>query len=244
MRLVDTHAHLNEFSDLDGVMERAKAAGVMAIVAVGMDHESNVKTLEFSRLYEGYVFPALGIHPWEVEGGIENAMSFIREKIGGCVAVGEIGLDYWIKTDREIQKRVLKDLLKVALEKNKAVSVHSRGAWEDAYSLVKESGMKKVVFHWYSGPLEVLQKILDSGYFISSTPAAEYSEHLRRALQHAPLENLLLETDSPVKYRGIESEPSHVYKTLEHVAEIKGISEGSLAEKTTENAIKLFDLPI
>ena len=244
MRLIDTHAHLNEFSNLDRVIERARAAEVMAIVAVGMKHESNVKTLEFSQLYKGYVFPALGIHPWEVEDDVEDAMNFIREKIDGCVAIGEVGLDYWIKTDQEIQRQVLRDLLSLAVERDKAVSVHSRGAWEDAYNLVKGSGVKKAVFHWYSGPLEVLKGILDSGYFISATPAAEYSKHLRKALQHTPLENILLETDSPVKYKGVNSEPSHVLKTLKYVAEIKGVSESFLAEKTTENAIKLFDLPI
>jgi len=244
MRLVDTHAHLNEFSDLDNVLEGAKASEVTAIVAVGMDHESNVKTLEYSKLYKGYVYPALGVHPWRIKESVEEAVGFIKQNIDRCVAIGEIGLDYWIKTDQETQKLVYKDLLNLAVGENKAVCVHARGAWEDAYDLVKESRVKKAVFHWYSGPLEVLQRILDSGYFVSATPAAEYSKHHREALQHTPLENILLETDSPVKYKGVDSEPSHVYKTLKYVAEIKGVSEEILAEKTTENAIELFNLPI
>ena len=204
LKAIDTHAHLSEFRDIDSVVERAKKSGVAAIVAVAEGHRSNARNLELSRSYVGYIFPALGIHPWEVESDPEAEIATIRENLELCVAVGEIGLDYWIKRDRETQRTVFRKLLKLAAERDKPASIHTRGegAWEDAYRIVREIGVEKAVFHWYSGPLEVLAGILDSGYFVSAAPSLEYSKAHREAIAKTPMESLLLETDSPVKYRG------------------------------------------
>ena len=242
--LVDTHAHLEEFQNLEGLVARAKKAGVIGIVAVGVGYDSNIKTLELSKTYEGYIFPAIGIHPWEVEGNVEEGIGFIERRVDDCVAIGEIGLDYWIKTSKERQNKVFEKLLEIAVKKDKLISVHSRGAWEEAYNIVEKFDIKKAAFHWYSGPLEILRKTLDRGYYVSASPAAEYSKKHREALQQTPLENLLLETDSPVEYKRVKSEPADVLKTLKYVAELKGIREEALAERTTENAVKLFRLKL
>ena len=242
MRLIDTHAHLDEFPDINPVVERARKSGVIAVIAVGTGHTSNEKTLKLSQSYRGYVFPALGIHPWEVESDAEAEISLIGENIDGCVAVGEVGLDYWIKKDREVQKAVFRRLLELAVKRDKPVSIHTRGAWEDAYRFVKESGVKRAVFHWYSEPQEVLRSLLDDGYFVSATPATEYSKAHREAIKNTPLDSILLETDSPVKYKGVEAEPAAVLKTLKFVAALKDIPEKTISEKTTENAIALFRL--
>jgi len=240
--LIDTHAHLDEFPDLNLVVERAKASGVVAVVAVGQGKASNEKTLSLARSNEGYIFPALGIHPWEVDSDIEAVLSMIKRNLSGCVAIGEIGLDYWIKKDKENQKTVLKGLLTLAAAGGKPVCVHTRGAWEDAHRMVKESNVRRGVFHWYSGPLDVLRSLLDDGYFVSATPATEYSKAHREAIRNTPLDSLLLETDSPVKYKGVEAEPAAVFKTLKFVAALKSLTEEVVSEKTTENAIKLFGL--
>lgn len=244
LRLIDTHAHLDEFPDLNPVVERAKALGVVAVVAVGQGRASNEKTLSLAQTRRNYVFPALGIHPWEVDSDTEAALDMIEKNLDDCVAVGEIGLDYWIKKDKETQKTVFKKLLTLAAVKGKPVCVHTRGAWEDAYNLVKESNVRQGVFHWYSGPTDVLRSLLDNGYFISATPATEYSKAHREAVKNTPLDSLLLETDSPVKYKGVEAEPATVLKTLKFVAALKGLSEDAVSEKTTENAIKLFSLKL
>ena len=242
MRLVDTHAHLDQLLDLKNVIDRAKKAGLEGMVAVGVDYNSNVKTIEFSKIYEGYIFPAIGIHPWEVEKNTDEAIEFIEDNADSCVALGEIGLDYWIKTDKEKQKEIFERLLKVAIERDKPVSIHSRGAWEEAFNLVEKLNVKNAVFHWYSGPLEILKKILERGYYVSASPSSEYSKKHREAIFQTPLENLLLETDCPVKYKGVESEPADVLKTLKCVSELKEVKEETVAEITTENAIKLFRL--
>jgi TatD DNase family protein len=106
-----------------------------------------------------------------------------------------------------------------------------------------EERIPKAVFHWFSGPLEILQELLNHGYLISATPAAHYSEKHQKAIREAPLEKLLLETDSPVVYEGRSSEPADVVRTLQAVARIKTISEPEVAKVTTENAVRFFGLP-
>jgi len=218
--------------------------GVVGIVGVGIGQPSNLKTLEYSYIYRNYIFPAIGIHPTEVEKETEEAFELIEQRVDECVAVGEIGLDYWIKTSREKQIQVLERLLEIADKKNKPVSLHTRGAWEETYNIVEKYSIRNAVFHWYTGSLETLKKIRDKGYYISASPAAEYSKKLRENLIQTPVENILLETDCPVKYKNVEAEPADVLKTLKYVAELKNIREMVLADKTTENAIKLFKLKI
>ena len=244
VRLIDTHAHLDELTDIDGVVERARRAGVIGIVAMGIGQISNMKIIELSKTYNDYVFPAIGIHPSELEGSLEEMIKYVEQNADSCVAIGEIGLDYWMKTDKEKQKKAFKSLLEIALNNNKPVSIHSRGAWEETYNIVEQMNVKKAVFHWYSGPLEVLKKILDQEYYVSASPSSEYSKKHRESIYQTPLENLLLETDSPVKYNDAESEPVDVFKTLKYVSELKGVEEETIAKKTTENAIELFKLKI
>ncbi|MFQ6095714.1 MAG: TatD family hydrolase, partial [Candidatus Bathyarchaeia archaeon] len=115
---------------------------------------------------------------------------------------------------------------------------------KDSVEMTIEAEVKKAVFHWFTGPTDSLERLLEHGYFVSATPAAEYSKEHRRVIEKTPLENLLLETDSPVNYRGLEAEPAHVAKSLSAVAKLKGISESIVAERTTENASSLFGLKV
>ena len=107
---------------------------------------------------------------------------------------------------------------------------------------MRDSGINKAVFHWFTGPFETLNGILDCGYFISATIAAEYSKELQEVIKHAAIENILLETDTPVKYKGIESAPCDVVRVLELVAKLKDLDKEIVAEKTTENAKRVFRL--
>jgi TatD DNase family protein len=241
--LVDTHAHLEEVPDLDSALARARVAGVRAIIAVGSDLASSQRALEISRDHPGFVFPALGIHPTSL--GEEAVFRFMEENLDKAVAIGEVGLDYKVAGPgdlRETQKRAFARCLEMARARRKPVLVHARGAWADAFDLVKRSGVEKVVFHWFSGPPEVLKGIVASGYFVSATPAVEYSHGHRSAVQHVPLPQLLLETDSPVRYRGRDSEPADVVRVLREVARLKGMEEAELARITTTNALAFFQI--
>jgi TatD DNase family protein len=251
-RLVDTHAHLDEIDDIDRVISDAKAAGLVAVIAVGIDIESNAKTLELAGLYPGFVYPALGWHPENVrESEIYANLEFIESNIEKAAAVGEVGLDYHkrirVLADKELQKRALRELLKIAREHDKPALVHSRYAWRDAFDIINEAGLEKAVFHWYTGTSSVLRDIVARGYYVSVTPAVEYHEEHRRAVKEAPLDRLLLETDSPVVYGwGREGEfqasPADAVRSLRGAVALRGVSESDMASVTTENAGRLFGI--
>jgi TatD DNase family protein len=250
LQVADAHAHLSELQNLDAVIRRAAQSGLFAITSMGMDVKSNLKTLQLSKDYETSsvkVLPALGLHPWGlVETSIEPTIAQIRQNIDRIAGVGEVGLDYWLKgikkdpSIKQVQRSAFKDAIMVAKESDKPITVHSRGAWADCFDMVVELGAKKVIFHWFSGPTELLKKIVDQGFYISATPAIEYSKDHRTAVLNVPLENLLLETDSPVKYGDISSEPKDVLIPLKEVCKLKGLAMEDVAEKTTENFSRIY----
>jgi len=243
MKLVDTHAHVEELTDIEGSLARAKAKGLAAIVAVGSSSQANARVLKLAEDHHNFVYAAIGIHPHEAETESKEAIDFVESQVHKCVAIGEVGMDYKYNVDKSRQREVFDNLLQIARNYDKAVALHSRGSWEDVLSCVQNNDIRKAVFHWYSGPLETLRRILDNGYFISVTPAVGYSPRHREATEVAPIESILLETDAPVRYRGVPSEPSDVAKVLDEVARIKSVSINELAETTTRNACHLFGIP-
>lgn len=238
---IDGHAHLDEIDDLESSVSEARAAGVVAIVGVGMTIESNQKILSLAEKYPGFIHPAIGYHPWEIKREtVDSTLAFIARHLLACVALGEVGLDYKAKVKKALQREVLSRLLELASRCGKPVILHCRFSHERTLELVRESGLERAVFHWYNGSLEMLERILDHGYSISATPALEYSPPQREAVRHAPLERILIETDSPVEYRGKASRPVDVRRTAQLVAEIRGEPLERVAQKTTENAQLFF----
>ena len=253
LEVIDSHAHLDEVEDLCDALSKAAAAGVVAIIAVGSNDQSNHKVIEISRKNVSLVYPALGLHPWELghldPSGINMTLKFIEEQMPKIAAIGEIGLDYDKRVIRvaskDIQKDSLKRLLLLAVRYGKPISIHSRYAWKDTFDLVREARVEKAVFHWFTGFSSVLKGILEAGYFISATPAAEYHEEHKRAIRETPPEQLLLETDCPVtygredKYRAL---PQDVIRSLEAAAILKDMDKQDLARQTTSNAVEIFGL--
>lgn len=248
-RIIDTHAHLSDLEGMEGIVKRAKQAGVDAIVAVGANLRTCTATLRWTEAFPNYVFPALGIHPTEWAGeDVPATLRYIEEHLDGCVAVGEIGLDYWnrearkSKENRERQRSLYVQQLQMAAEHGKPASVHGRGSWRDAFDIACQNGPERVVFHWYSGPLDILEEIMDAGYLVSATPAVEFSKHHREALNKAPLEHILIETDSPVYLRNRDrpSEPADLIITVKALAELKDASEEEVAKVTSRTAETFF----
>jgi TatD DNase family protein len=240
---VDGHAHLDEIDDLHEAISEARNAGVGAIVGVGMTIGSNRKILSLAGQYAGYIYPAVGYHPWEIAADtVEETLEFIAKHLPRCVALGEVGLDYKAKVKKPVQQEVLSRLLEIASHWEKPAILHCRFSHERTLELVRESGLKKAVFHWYTGSLEILWRILDNGYLISATPALAYSPPQREAIHHSPLEGILIETDAPVDYGGKPSRPVDVKRTAELIAEVKRRTLEEVAEVTTENAKRFFGI--
>jgi len=251
--LVDTHAHLDEIEDIAAAVELAKLAGVEAVISMGQDLASNIKTLKLAADYPGFIYPAIGLHPWSLgnmgPAVLEENIAFIRDNLQGALALGEVGLDYDKRVlkgaGKDLQKDVLKRLLKLAVELDRPVSFHSRYAWKDSLQIVNERGAGRLVFHWYTGFSSTLAGLIEGGYYISATPAAEYHDEHRRAIREAPVEKLLLETDCPVHYGREEkyrSAPSDLLRSLEAAAAIKGIGPDELSRIVRENTTRLFGI--
>ncbi len=256
MKLIDTHAHLDHVENTDEALREAHEAGVEAVIAVGVDLAANRKNLEIrQRTIHPRVYVALGIHPGNINASqIDETIQFIRQNIHQAVAVGETGLDYWYKWVRkdeekkQEQRDVFQKQLALGKEFDLPVIIHSRGAWRDCLTMSQEMGIKKALFHWYSGPVSILEEILAAGYYVSASPSLAYSPQSREAITHAPLERLLIETDSPVYYSsgedGFRAGPKDVFRTLKACCELKGLNEAEAADQLNRNAQKFFTIDI
>ncbi len=238
--LVDAHAHLDLLGGAEEEIRKAVSLGVLAVIGVSMGGESIGRTMRLKERFPGIVLPALGLHPWQIDKeDVEETLGRMEENLEQAVAVGEIGLDYKIKTKKALQKELFTKQLHLARERGLPVIVHCRYSHQRALLLVEEADVPRAVYHWYAGPLELIDAIVERGDFISATPALAYSRMHQEAIRSAPLENILLETDCPVAYEGEEATPSTVVRVCEQVASLKGCSVAEVAGQTTEN-VKRF----
>jgi TatD DNase family protein len=254
MRLFDTHVHLNQIDDIQGALERARGNQVDKILVAGLDLDSNKALIDLYASIKNYtLYLALGIHPYLPQRETcQEVYSLIRQYRENIVAVGEIGLDYWYKEAREagggrnLQKEIFKEQLALAKEIDKPVIVHSRAAWNDCLKLVKEFELSKVLFHWYTGPLDILGDISKSGYYVSLSPSLEYSKEAQEVALSAPIDRILLETDSPVQYRpqsgNYISEPKDVKRVLIKLCQLKKISDEAAAKIIYKSSCDFFNI--
>jgi len=256
MNIIDTHAHIDQLEDLPGALARAAEAGVSDIMAMSVDLDSMQKVLSIAGQYSNpRIHPALGVHPGLVKPELQQAaFDFLRANIGRARAVGETGLDYWYKWVRkdEVERQKQKDSfafhLDLARECDLPIVIHSRGAWKECLSMVKAARVQKALFHWYSGPVDVLEQIVAAGFYVSTSPSVAYSPESRRAMEQAPLERILIETDSPVNYKEGEAffmaEPRDVLRTWKALAALKKIEEEKVLDAVNANARTFFGINI
>jgi len=243
----DAHVHLNDFNNPFQEIAEAEAVGVKYIVGVGMDVESNKTVLNIASESHN-IIKGIGFHPWMIRPeNIEENLEFLKTHIKQADCIGEVGLDYAIKVSKNLQIEVFQSIVELAVHFNKPLIIHSRHSHERCMKILKELGAKKAIFHWYSGSLEILKGILDEGYYISVTPALAYSPKHQEAAKFAPLDRILLETDSPVEYQGIPSKIKDVMTTLKLLSSIKSIQMEEVAKITTKAFLEFFkikeDLP-
>lgn len=251
MELVDTHCHLDAGPlerDLDGVLQRAVAAGVTRVVVPAYDLASWERVAALGR--RPGLFPALGLHPWAVAEPLDLAALRQGLRSSGAVAVGEVGLDFAIpQADRPRQLEVLRMQLGLALELDLPVILHCRNAFEELIAtLAPHVGRLRGVVHAFSKGPELAGRLLALGLHLAFGGAVTRpGARARRAASAVPTDRLLLETDAPsIGLQGIPAEnvePCHVATVALACAELRAVALPELARTTTENARELFRLP-
>ncbi len=252
-RIIDTHAHL-DFEDfrenLDEIIGDALDVGVEKIIIPGVTPEDAPKIIEITDKYDN-IYGAVSAHPTEVknwqDGNYEKLKKYARhEKI---VAIGETGLDYYRdKTFAQRQKYIFKEHIRLALELDLPLIVHSRDAHGDTLEILKEFPEIKGVMHCFSGSAEFALQCMEIGLYISLGGPVTFknAKKPKEVAEKVPLQRLLVETDSPFlaphPFRGKQNDPSKIKLVVKAIAEIKGLSFEEVANTTSDNAEKLFNL--
>ena len=250
--LTDTHCHLyykDLKEDLQGVFDRANKLGVNRFICAATNMEDVHQCIEIAENYD-QVFCSSGIHPHDTKDAPKNYIEKIYNLMSNdkMVAIGEIGLDYFRNiSDSNIQKKRLREQLKIALEIDKPVIIHNREADEDMIEILNEFPEVSGVAHCFSSNLDMANQFLELGYYISFSGNLTFkNSHLPSVAKELPLDRLLVETDSPflspVPFRGKPNEPARVRYVAEKLAEIRNISLEEIANITSENASKVFRL--
>ncbi|MBU1019389.1 MAG: TatD family hydrolase [Patescibacteria group bacterium] len=231
--LIDTHVHL-DFKHFDKdrgeVIQRALDAGVERMVNIGCDVRTSDASVVLAHEYD-CIFATVGIHPHDSDQwGDDVANKFIvQAKDEKMVAIGEIGLDYYhMRKPEEVQKKAFAGQLALAREVSLPVVVHIRDAARDAYDILVESGLERVILHCFNEDLEFAEKCWAKGWITGFGGPVTYpnNERLREVVEMAPSKQFVLETDCPFlppqAHRGQRNEPAYVKEVLEEVEKIRG----------------------
>jgi TatD DNase family protein len=256
--LTDSHAHLDfedYAGDVDGVVARARAAGVGRVVLIGLWRAPGEfgNARELAARDPGFFAATIGIHPHECAKVPEEDWRAMEAaaRDPGVVAVGETGLDFhYDHSPREVQEASFRRSIRAAEAAGKPLVVHVREADEACLRVLREEGVPEAggVIHCFTGDRPRAEAYLDLGLLISVAGVVTFTaaEALRQAVRIVPRDRLLIETDSPflapIPWRGKRNEPAYVAKTAEKVAELWGCAVEEVAAVTSENARRFFRL--
>ncbi|MHA1304378.1 MAG: TatD family hydrolase [Candidatus Heimdallarchaeaceae archaeon] len=246
----DAHCHLCppwfKSSDIEQVVNRAKENNIQTIINSVIEpkvYDFGLNTTLFPEIHL-----SLGLEPTRVnEEWFERFKQFFIEHKDKIVAIGEIGLDYhWVKDvkEQQIQRDYFYKLIEFAKKNRKPIVIHSRKAEEDAISILQSYKTKEVLMHCFSGDEKQIKQIVDEGWYISVPTSLVYRRNYQKILKSIPLENLMLETDSPFHSleKGKNNEPKYIAIAIKHAAKHLDVKNGELATVTTKNVKSFYHL--
>lgn len=255
---IDSHAHLTSpavFEHIEEVLNRAKEAGIQAIINICTDPDTLTKGLILSQQYS-WVYSVAATTPHDVEREGESAFDFIAHhaKLGHLKAVGETGLDYYYHhSKKEIQQAFLRRYLYLALECRLPVVIHCRDAFQDFFEILDAEYQVRHqhapgVLHCFTGTLKEAEEVLKRGWMLSLSGIVTFKKslELQEVAKMVPLSQLLIETDSPYlapqSRRGKQNEPAYLVETAAFIAHLKNLSLEELSDTTSQNARQFFKL--
>lgn len=252
--LVDSHCHLDKLdydklhTGIDDVLAKAKARGVDYFLSVGVTLNSFPDMMAMIEPHEN-VFASCGVHPLDIEAGFDYDKLKEYAQNERVVAIGETGLDYHYQPElAEQQKEVFRQHVRLAVELNKPLIIHTRMAREDTMQILREEGAEKCggVLHCFTESLEMAREAIEIGFYISISGIVTFNKasDLKHVVSELPLECLLIETDSPylapIPHRGKQNQPAYVREVAEYIALLKGVSVEEVEAVTTKNFFTLF----
>jgi TatD DNase family protein len=254
--LIDSHCHLDneDFNaDREAVIERALAAGVERMVAIGTgDGPPDIEVAVRLADTHACILATVGVHPHDASKATEETYSHLATmlKHPKVIALGEIGLDYhYDHSPREVQRAVFVEQMRIAQDAKKPIVIHTREAWQDTFELLEKHWMPTGlpgIMHCFSGSLAEAQRSLDLGFHLSFGGIVTFPKALdiQAAARLVPVDKLLIETDAPflapVPRRGKRNEPSFIVETARKLAELRAVSVEEVARTTSENFRCLF----
>ena len=261
--LIDTHSHIYDEAfdeDRSEVVERARAEGIERIILPAIDGESNERLFALCRECGDYVVPLMGLHPTSVNDNpkwreelaeVERLLDSPPEGVERFYGVGEIGLDlYWSRDWQAEQTEAFRAQVEMALSRNLPIVVHTRDAWEEMAAVMEEYSGRglKGIFHAYSSDIAMYERLRKCGDFVFGIGGVVTFKKsaLAEVVKSMRLEDLVVETDAPyltpAPHRGTRNESSYVRFVAAKIAELQGVDYEVVAEHTTANAKRIFNL--
>ncbi len=251
--MIDSHCHLDHeplLSDLPNVIQRSKDVGIEKLLTISTSFESFSRIKEIINI-DNIIYGTIGIHPHESSKDVITSKEIIKNlnENSKIIGIGETGLDfYYNNSEREKQISSFKEHIEASIKTNKPLIVHSRDAEKETYEILNDYKNEKIkiLMHCFTGSKEFSKKLLTLNSYFSASGIITFknSTDLQETFKSLPLENILIETDSPflapVPNRGKKNEPSYIDYTAAKLAEIKDISKSELIKITTNNFNRLF----
>lgn len=246
----DSHCHLR-FKGIDaGALQRAVTAGVGRMVCVGTDASQSVAAIEEAVAHPQLVWATVGLHPHDATQGVDSIRGLVepKDRPVDVVGIGECGLDYhYDHSPRHVQRRVFAEQIALAKAHGLTLIIHTREAWDDTFRILRSEGApERTVFHCFTGGVPEARLALDLGAWVSFSGIVTFprSDDLRAAAAMAPIDRILVETDSPylapVPHRGRPNEPAHVALVGAAVAISRGVTPAQIEDATWSNGHAAF----
>jgi len=232
--------------ELANALKNAKKDGVKEMISCSTSFASNKKNLLLAKEHL-QIKPALGLYPLDIlelsQEELDKAFDFFEAQISSAIAIGEVGLDYKFAKSEEEQKKqeeIFFRFIELAKKYGKPLIIHSRYAQTQVLEALQKATAKKVLLHSFVDSAKLMKTAAELGYFVSAGLSLLYKKDAQENIKTFPLEKLLFETDSPIRFNGEKAFPKNIKQIAEKVAEIKSISVKEVEAQQEKNYLKLF----